>query len=235
MWQSTNGFHDLIAHCWLTGTVGWHCSRFPLCLKLIPTYFRVEFSDEVKTHSSETFDAVAFFSNQLHAQSRQINAKSARGTSISNFQTTVLFVLILAELYHKKRKKDTSQYNLNRKIVVLYYKFLFCFITFQYRSISAKSITWGMNVIKLALLLIRCIQRNRHWSLKDVSLKLYNHVYYIMSLIQHYFLCAMFQVWRTVAWLQSKLSSGATTITCRDGDFQFSYFLWFEDSSVCSS
>ncbi|XP_064603916.1 BLOC-3 complex member HPS1-like [Liolophura sinensis] len=39
------------------------------------------------------------------------------------------------------------------------------------------------------------------------------------------------KVWQRCSWIQSKLSQGYTTLTVRDGDFHFGYFLWFEDSA----
>ena len=37
------------------------------------------------------------------------------------------------------------------------------------------------------------------------------------------------QVWEKVRWCQSRLTEGYTSVTAKDGDFLFTYFLWFED------
>lgn len=35
-----------------------------------------------------------------------------------------------------------------------------------------------------------------------------------------------------IEWMQLKLKNGITMVTTRDGDYHFSYFLWFEDCNV---
>ncbi|XP_069140032.1 BLOC-3 complex member HPS1-like [Argopecten irradians] len=37
------------------------------------------------------------------------------------------------------------------------------------------------------------------------------------------------KIWKMIEWVQLKLKNGVTMVTTRDGDYHFSYFLWFED------
>lgn len=37
------------------------------------------------------------------------------------------------------------------------------------------------------------------------------------------------KIWKMIEWMQLKLKNGITMVTTRDGDYHFSYFLWFED------
>ncbi|XP_060085566.1 BLOC-3 complex member HPS1-like [Ylistrum balloti] len=37
------------------------------------------------------------------------------------------------------------------------------------------------------------------------------------------------KIWKMIEWVQLKLKNGITMVTTRDGDYHFSYFLWFED------
>ncbi|KAJ8317056.1 hypothetical protein KUTeg_004960 [Tegillarca granosa] len=39
------------------------------------------------------------------------------------------------------------------------------------------------------------------------------------------------KIWKMVEWMQIKLKSGITMVTAKDGDYHYSYFLWFEDCS----
>ena len=47
--------------------------------------------------------------------------------------------------------------------------------------------------------------------------------------------CFLSQIWGMVNWAQVKLQDGHVSMALRDGDFHFSYFLWFEDNSVSIS
>ena len=40
------------------------------------------------------------------------------------------------------------------------------------------------------------------------------------------------QVWTMYAFMRKKLQQGYTSVLLRDGDFYYSFFLWFEDSMV---
>ena len=42
------------------------------------------------------------------------------------------------------------------------------------------------------------------------------------------------QVWTMYAYMMKKLQQGYTSVLIRDGDFYYSFFLWFEDSMVSS-
>ena len=42
------------------------------------------------------------------------------------------------------------------------------------------------------------------------------------------------QVWTMYAYMMKKLQQGHTSVLLRDGDFYYSFFLWFEDSMVSS-
>ncbi|XP_021378394.1 Hermansky-Pudlak syndrome 1 protein homolog isoform X2 [Mizuhopecten yessoensis] len=37
------------------------------------------------------------------------------------------------------------------------------------------------------------------------------------------------KIWKMIEWVQLKLKNGITMVTTKDGDYHFSYFLWFED------
>ena len=70
-----------------------------------------------------------------------------------------------------------------------------------------------------------------HIRLKSFS---YNHNHYVNKSTQ-YFCFINKQVWTMFNYMMKKLLQGYTTVLMREGDFYFSYFLWFEDSMVSQS
>lgn len=57
-------------------------------------------------------------------------------------------------------------------------------------------------------------------------------VLYISS-CHNYTFFVFWQLWGLVATTRHYLQKGYTTVTLRDGDFYFCYFLWFENETVC--
>lgn len=40
------------------------------------------------------------------------------------------------------------------------------------------------------------------------------------------------QIWNMTCWMYGKLAEGVTVATAREGDYHYSYFMWFTDYQV---
>ena len=40
------------------------------------------------------------------------------------------------------------------------------------------------------------------------------------------------QIWRMATWMLGKLREGYTMVSAREGDYRYTYFLWFENLLV---